>query len=335
MRKAFIVALSILLLTLLSACGSSNSENESEASNSNSDVSDTTQPQEIVIEGVNGKVTLDAPAKKVVALEFTYAEDLIALGLQPVGMADIEGYKKWVNIDEPLSDDVVDVGTRNEPNFELISSLNPDLIIGIAFRHESILTELEQIAPTVLFNPYPSEDDLVTQYDEMLNTFREIATATGTEEQAETVLSEMETRQAEVKEKIEQADLNTNKFILTLGYTSSEAPTFRIFTPNAMASDLMTRIGLENAYESETFEVYGYSEVNLEALTNLEEANFFYIIQDDDPMLETLSTNPVWNNLSFVKNGQMYSLGGDAWPYGGPLSSLTFLKRIENALRLQ
>jgi ferric hydroxamate transport system substrate-binding protein len=44
--------------------------------------------------------------------------------VQPVGVADIEGMNKWVNMKElSLSPDVVDVGTRQEPNLEQILQL--------------------------------------------------------------------------------------------------------------------------------------------------------------------------------------------------------------------
>src|SRR5690606_16878023 len=48
--------------------------------------------------------------QRVVVLEWTYVEDLLALGVQPVGVADIEGYHNWVSIPAALDENVVDVG---------------------------------------------------------------------------------------------------------------------------------------------------------------------------------------------------------------------------------
>ena len=54
-------------------------------------------------------------------------------------MADIKNYNKWVNTPKP-SKDVVDVGTRQQPNLEEISRLKPDLIITASFRGKAIKT---------------------------------------------------------------------------------------------------------------------------------------------------------------------------------------------------
>ncbi|MFF3601932.1 iron-siderophore ABC transporter substrate-binding protein, partial [Kitasatospora indigofera] len=54
-------------------------------------------------------ISLDAPATKVVALEWNTAENLVALGVMPVGVADVEGYTTWVKA-EKLDESVTDVG---------------------------------------------------------------------------------------------------------------------------------------------------------------------------------------------------------------------------------
>ena len=109
----------------------------------------------------------------------------MAVGVQPVGMADIQEYHNWVNIDAELSADVVNVGGRQEPNLEAIAALEPDLIIGISFRHDGMIADFEKIAPTVIFNPYP-EDEKMDLYQEMTTTFNEIAKAVDKTEEAET-----------------------------------------------------------------------------------------------------------------------------------------------------
>lgn len=46
--------------------------------------------------------------------------------------------------------DYTSVGTREQPNLEVISSLQPDLIIADAERHKGIYKDLQQIAPTIV-----------------------------------------------------------------------------------------------------------------------------------------------------------------------------------------
>jgi len=324
--KKFITVLSVFLLSfILTACSQ-----EDETSTGNEAESEVAEP--ITVSGVLGDVELEEPAQKVVALEWTYAEDLLAVGVQPAGVADIEGYNSWVQIEEDFDENVVDVGTRQEPNLEAIAELDPDLIIGIKFRHEAIQSELESIAPTVFFDPYPT-DETVSQYDEMESTFKEIANAVGKSNEAEDVLAELDATYEEAMTRIDDADLETNDVVLTQAFSANQAPEIRLFTQNALASVILEKIGLNNVHETDEFEVYGFSTVNVEALTNYEDANYLYVVQDDDNIYENqLEDNQVWNGLNFVEENRTYALGGDAWLFGGPLSAKVVAERISNTL---
>ncbi|RNA67480.1 ABC transporter substrate-binding protein [Alteribacter keqinensis] len=286
------------------------------------------------IEGTNGEVTLDEPAQKVVVLEWTYAENLLALGIQPAGMADIEEYHNYVNIDAELDEDAVtDVGGRQEPNLEAIAALEPDLIIGVSFRHDAILDELESIAPTVIFNPYPEEDESMDLYEEMEMTFEEMAKAVGKENEAEQVLTDLDGKYEEAKSKIDEADLETRDVILTLAYSGAQAPEIRVFTPHSMASIILERIGLNNVHEPDQFEEFGSSTYNVEGLVQYEDANYLYTVPDDDNIYENqLEGNAVWENLNFVKEDRLYDLGEDTWLYGGPLSAETLLEQVTDVM---
>ncbi|WP_088006553.1 ABC transporter substrate-binding protein [Indiicoccus explosivorum] len=287
----------------------------------------------IVIEGSNGEVTLEEPAEKVVVLEWTYAENLLALGVQPAGMAEIDAYGDYVNIEPQVADTVVDVGGRSEPNLEAIAELDPDLIIGVDFRHETMLEQLEQIAPTVLFNPYPEEEENVNLYDEMVTTFNEMAEAVGKEEKAEEVLAALDAKYEEAAAEIEAAELETEDFILTLAYTGPQAPEIRVFTPNSMASMILEKIGLNNVHEPEQYEVFGSSTFGVEGLVQYEDANYLYTVPDEDNIYQNqLADNPVWNNLAFVKEDRLFNLGPDTWLYGGPLSAMTLVDQVVDTM---
>ncbi|KAA0941025.1 iron-siderophore ABC transporter substrate-binding protein [Sporosarcina sp. ANT_H38] len=288
--------------------------------------------ENITITGVNGEVTLKEPAKKVVVLEWTYAEDLLAVGVQPIGMADIEEYNNWVNIDAELSKDVADVGGRQEPNLEAIAALEPDLIIGTSFRHDGMIADLEKIAPTVIFNPYP-EDEKMDLYQEMITTFNEIAKVVDKKDEAKQVLADLDEKYEEAKTTIDNAGLKTKDVVLTLAYTGPQAPEIRVFTPNSMASIMLEKIGLNNIHIPDQFELYGSSTYNVEGLAKYEDANYLYIVQDEDNIYEKqLKDNAVWKNLNFVKEDRLYDLGGDTWLYGGPLSAETLLNKITSTM---
>lgn len=324
MKKLSIYVLMLALLTIILAACSSDEEKKTQDKD--------TKGEAVTIQGSNGEVTLDQPAKKVVVLEWTYAENLLALGIQPAGMADLELYGDYVNIEPQLDDTVVDVGGRQEPNLEAIMALEPDLIIGVNFRHDAMLADLEKIAPTVIFNPYP-EDESIDLYEEMETTFNEMAKAVGKEDKAKEVLADLEKVYEEKAAEVEAADLKTKDTILTLAYTGAQAPEIRVFTPNSMASIIMEKIGLKNVHQPDQFEVFGSSTLNVEGLTKYENANYMFTVPDEDNIYENqLKGNAVWENLAFVKEDRTYDLGAATWLYGGPLSAKTLVNQITDVL---
>ena len=56
--------------------------------------------------------------ERVVTGEWTYTEFVLALGVKPMGIADVEGFTTWVNVPEgyALDEKTVDLGYRGEPN---------------------------------------------------------------------------------------------------------------------------------------------------------------------------------------------------------------------------
>ncbi|MBX3003287.1 MAG: hypothetical protein KF828_04965 [Anaerolineales bacterium] len=54
----------------------------------------------------------------------------------------------------------------------------------------------------------------------------------------------------------------------------------RFFIDNGMATNIIEQLGLENAWGSE-FAQYGFAEVGSEALTELGDVHYFYVIQED------------------------------------------------------
>ncbi|MEM8529507.1 MAG: iron-siderophore ABC transporter substrate-binding protein [Chloroflexota bacterium] len=265
-----------------------------------------------------GETEVPANPEHIIALEWSYVENVLALGIQPVGVADVAGYNDWVNIPVELSDEVVDVGTRQEPNLETIASLTPDLIITDALRASEMYDELSEIAPTIVFNSYPT-DESITQYDDMRDTFLTIADVVGQPEAGDAVLAEMEAAFATAQEELEAAGKLGEPFVLAQAF-GEDTVDIRLFTDNAMAVQIMEQIGLENAWD-DGFQQFGFTTVGIETLPDLGNSNFLYVVQDDNNVFERDAIQPIWESLEFVQNERVYALGGDTWLFGGPLSA--------------
>lgn len=277
-----------------------------------------------------GETEITGTPERVVTLEWSYTEDVLALGVQPVGVADIEGYQSWVKIPIELSDNVVDVGTRQEPNLELLTELDPDLILAPAFRIAETYDQLSEIAPVLAFDAYPT-DESTTQFAAMKETFLTIASVLGREAEGEAVLADLEAHFAAAQEQIDAAGLLDEPFVLAQAF-GEDTVSVRLFTDNAMAVEIVEQIGLENSWEDAEFQLYGFTTVSVETLPELGPVHFFYVVQDDNRVFQRESIRPLWESLEFVQAGQAYPLGGDTWLFGGPLSARVLVDLIVETL---
>ncbi|WP_164669250.1 ABC transporter substrate-binding protein [Virgibacillus doumboii] len=330
MKKVVIFTFTLMLF-LLAACGGGNEENNAGSDNEGNSGSDE---RTVTIQDAMGEQPIKGTPKKIVALEWSYAENLLALGIQPAGVADLDGFHQWVNINKEFDESVKDVGTRQEPNLEAISRLNPDLIIAVKFRHEQYLDKLKDIAPVVTFAPY-GEEAIQDHYQNMIDEFNKIAKIVDKQDEAEQALDELNSVIDKQKQRVADAGLEGSTFLATQAFTAQNTPTIRMFTDNSMVGKLMNNLGFKNAYQSDKPEVYGYSEVTVEALQNFQEKDlqFLYIVQEEDNIFENqLKGNPVWENLGFVKNGNTHQLPGDTWTFGGVLSNQVLVKQLVDAM---
>lgn len=281
----------------------------------------------VLVEHALGATCVPAGVERVVALEWAYVENLLAVGIQPVGVADIENYHSWVQIPQTLDESVVNVGTRQEPNLEQIIALNPDLIITAAQRAANNYDQLSAIAPTLAFNAYP--EDGMTHYEEMVQTFSIIAEVTGQAEAGEAVLAGLDAHLEAAADAITEAGRAGETFILAQGWVANDISTFRLFTDNALGVQILEKIGFSNAWEDAP-QLYGFTEISYEGFAEVEDTNFFYIAQEDSKL--QFEQNAVWNSLPFVQSGRTYWLGPDVWLFGGPISAQVLVDTFVNAL---
>jgi ferric hydroxamate transport system substrate-binding protein len=285
------------------------------------------------VKHVLGETKITGDAKRVIALEWTYVEDLLALGIQPIAIADVEGYKDWVKTPGvELSPDVVDLGQRGEPNLETMLSLKPDLIIEIDYSAAAYYDKLSAIAPTLVFSPYPTDANIST-YQEMRDTFLTIADATGKRAEGDAVLKRMEVKFADAKAKLAAAGKGGSKIVLSQAWGAGGDVGIRLFTRNGMAVEVLEKLGLHNGWDDKEFQQYGFSSVSAESLSALPaNVNFFYVVQDNDDPFTSTALKPLWDSLPFVKAGHAYPLGGDTWLFGGPLSMELLVDKVTDAL---
>ena len=277
-----------------------------------------------------GTLELETAPQRIVALEWSLVENVLALGVQPAGIADVDGYRTWVNVPLELSDDVVDVGQRLEPSMEAIAELEPDLILTSEERHEPIYEALADIAPTLMIPGDVPHDD-VPPLEANFESFRLLAVALGRSDAAETIITEVRQTIDEGAAQIEEAGRAGESFVVVQAFTSENQPTMRIFTNESQIGQTLSELGLENAWQGEG-ETSGFDTATVEALVEVADANFFYIVQDTDNIFaDQLAEDPIWTSLGFVQEERTYALGGDTWTFGGPRSLEVIVEKTLSA----
>lgn len=326
-----LLAVWALLALFATACGSSsNAPDQDAARDDTADEGDAPADDgRIHLTDSRGEVVLDAPAEKIVTLEFTYTEMVLSLGVTPVGVADVDFYRDYVHQEPPLPEEgVTDLGLRSEPSTDRIRGLEPDLIIATTLLLPQI-DVLEGIAPVLVFDPSTLDDPMA----EMRSTFATVGAALGLDDEADAILTDLDDRLESGAQEIEDAGLTGTEVVVAQGVGSIEAPLFRLFTDQSMIVQTATAIGLENAWDGPASD-WGYTDSTLEGLTEVGDAWFLPIALDEhvEEFEDTYASNPIVQSLPFVQNGRFTALGGDAWPWGGPLSVMYLVDRFVTVL---
>lgn len=300
---AFILLLAIMVM--LSGCNNSQKTTEAEKTSAK------TSNQEIrTIKHEMGETEMKDTPKKIVTLELSFVDSLNALGIKPIGISD-DNKKEMITKLVGQEMDYTSVGTREQPNLEVISSLQPDLIIADAERHKGIYKDLQQIAPTIVLKSREST------YQENLDSFKTIAKAVNKEDAAEKRLSEHEKTIKELKSKL-TVDSNMTVLPAVVRDTS-----FQAHTSSSYDGELLERMGLKNAIQQKQ----PHAEMNLEQLVEIDPDVLLLANNEGKLLTDEWKDNPLWKDLKAVKNGQVYSVDRDLWTrYRGVVSAEAIAK---------
>lgn len=321
-RTLAIAALAAATALTLSGCGTTE-----QAPNAGA----TSGAQKITLtDGTGTEITLDGPAKKVVGTEWNVVENLVSLGVDPVGVADVAGYGAWSSA-VPLVNKPADIGTRGEPSVETIASLAPDLIVATTDLSAEAVAQLKKIAPVLQVK----SADASRQIQQSEDSLELIAKATGTEEKAKQVEAAFDAAVVDGKAAIDAAGLTDAKFLFADAYVKAGQVSIRPFGKGSLIGDVTAELGLQNAWAGEVDPAYGLGSTDVEGLTKLGNLKFLYnsnASQGADPFAETLKGNAVWQQLPFVKAGDVHRMPDGMWAFGGPASMTAYVKAVAAAI---
>lgn len=239
-------------------------------------------------------ISARAAAMRVAAIDWGMLETLLALGIDPVAATELLQFRKIV-VEPAVPQAVTDLGLRGAPNYELLRIMAPDLIVISNF-YEYQRPMLERIAPVFAQPVYEAG---VPPY-----ALAEAATL---------ALGETLSRQAEAKRYVDDtsneiAHLRTSLpspsvrpvFVISLG----DSRHFRAFGRDAMFGDVLSRLGLENAWTDET-SYSAAAPVGLEALARVPEASILIVPPLPADVGRSLPANALWNALPAVRQNRV------------------------------
>ena len=252
-------------------------------------------------DGLGREISLNGPAQKVISLAPSNTEILFAIGAgsQVVGRDQLSDYPAEAA-------NVTDIGSSFEAlNTELIVSLEPDLVLAAEINTPEQVKQLEDLGLMVYYLKNP------LTLEEMYNNLEVVAKMTGHETETATLIESLKARVAVVDEKIAPISSRPNVFYELDGNDPAKPWTAGKGT---FITQLIERAGGQNI----AADIDGYPQLSLEQVVAADPA--FIILGDAAYGVtpESIASRPGWENLSAVKNNQVFPFDDNLVSRPGP-----------------
>jgi ferric hydroxamate transport system substrate-binding protein len=265
-----------------------------------------------VLLGAGASPALARGPARIVCLEWTSAEMLISLGMHPVAVADTRGYRDWVAGPE-LPAETIDLGSRGEPNLEMLTELQPDFIIG-AYGYGVDEGDFARFAPT--FN-VPFYDGTSTPYQQAEDVTRELGPRLDRKADAEGLIERTAVTIAEAGRQL--SGLADEPLAIVSMFDDRHV---RVYGRGSLMQDVLDRLGLVNAWTGET-NSWGFSSVGIEELVTIGEARLISLDPIPPHVRVRIKRSTLWADLPCVRAGKVTTIP-PVWPFGGLAAAARF-----------
>ena len=260
-------------------------------------------------------VAVEVPAqpKRIASISY-FADDVaLALGVKPVASTYMTAGR------EPdfllgLTSQMKQIGQRAKPNLELLSQAKPDIIIAIRRYTVGSAAQLEKIAPYVAYNM-----ELLEESDREI---AEVAKLLGKPERGVELNKAFAAHLAEFAGKAPK-DVHPRYAIMWGGATP-----FAFHNENTAAS-IVNAIGGDNIAGPK--DAGGEFGIDLSLETMLEKDPEVLFIYDSGPD-RPHEGNPIWSQLTAVKNNRVFYVGDQWVETNGPIAREIVLREAAHYL---
>lgn len=257
--------------------------------------------------------------RRIVALEWLPVELLLALGITPYGVADMPNYRLWVN-EPPLPDSVIDVGLRTEPNLELLTEMKPSFMVWSTGYGPSP-EKLARIAPGHGFNFSDGKNPLAVARQSLTEMAQLLNVEPAAQRHLAAFDSFIESQKSRFTQRGERPLLITSLL---------DSRHMLIFGPNCLFQPVLDEYGIRNAWQGET-NFWGSTVVGIDRLAAYKDADVICFDHGNHREMDALTATPLWQAMPFVRAGRFQQVPA-VWFYGATLSTMSFVRILENAL---
>ncbi|WP_036034512.1 ABC transporter substrate-binding protein [Bradyrhizobium yuanmingense] len=257
---------------------------------------------------------------RVAALGWACAQTILALGVVPLVIPEIERYGRLV-VEPAVPSAVQEIGLRSEPNLELLQSFAPDIIL-IDPSIAAAIPRLKLIAPVETFTIFrPGGHPLDTARRSTL----ELAKRLGVQSACEAYFARFDVAMAGYRERLQ----GRGKKPL---YLVSEIARNRalVFGPNSLYQEVLDRCGLKNAWTGQSGP-WGHTSVGLEVLAAIPDARLVLMTSRVADVEALLKASPVLQTLPSLRSHRLTVLGNQFF-YGGVPAAERFARLLAERL---
>lgn len=265
---------------------------------------------------------ISAATGGVCALGWTSAQNLLAIGLVPRGMPELERYARQV-VEPAVPETVLDIGARAEPNLELLDRLAPERFVTDGSL-TPVRPRLERIAPVTLFESFDtgrSEGQLAYAADAL----RDLAGTLGAEAAAASYLDGAERALDEAAGRVRGLDRRPLYLVSVL-----DGRRALVYGRSSVFQDVLDRLGIENAWDGPVGP-FGHATVTMDRLAGRPDAGLVNIGNEGRRALDALASLPLFASLPFLREGRVTVLPAILF-YGGVPSALRFARLLSERL---
>ena len=251
-----------------------------------------------VVDDVGNNVTITSYPDRIVSLAPATTEILFGLGLTDkiVGTVSYSGYATDVQ-DTIEAENITVVGTFNKVNVELVTGLQPDLIVASGAYQQSLAEKFAEEGKTVvILNP--------TEFSGILADITLLGKITGQNQNATAIVDSMQSRVDEIMAKtsgLDKPGVYVEYYVDKNGYSSYGAKSY-INELIGMAGGVNVFAGFQGQYVTTSTEEVLMANPQIIIISKGVMSSLSGITPD------SIQARESWNSIDAVKNGKIYEV---------------------------